>query len=85
MVLINEYYAKIMHHHTNLFLFILVAAGCFRAAHTAWRCIGPTILAAVPAATTVLAPDRLYIPKVSNPYALEARGEGVVILHDLDC
>ena len=85
MVLINEYHAKIMLYHTNLFLFIVIAAECCRAAHTARRCIGLTTLAAVSAATAVPAPGPFHTPKVSNPYALGARGEGVAILCNLDC
>jgi hypothetical protein len=85
LIIINEYYAKIVRSHTNLFLFIVIAAGCCQAAHTAWSCIGPTNIATVSASTAVPMPGRLYIPKVSNPYALAACGEGVAILCNLDC
>ncbi len=85
MVLINEYYAKIVRRHTYLFLFIVIPAGCCQASHMAWRLIGPTTIAAISATTAVPTPGWLHIPKVSNPYALEARDEGVVILCDLDC
>ena len=85
MVLINEYYAKIMLYCIgNLFLCIVVAAGCCQAAHTAWKWVGPSTLAAVSAATAIPILARFHIPKVSDPHALGARSESVVILCYLD-
>ena len=68
----------------NLSLCIVIAAGCCQAAHAAWGWVGPSTLAAVSTAIAVPATTRFHIPKVSNPHAIGACGEGVAILCNLD-
>ena len=68
----------------NLSLCIVIAAGCCQAAHAAWGWVGPSTLAAVSTAIAVPATTRFHIPKVSNPHAIGAWGEGVAILCNLD-